>query len=153
MLGIPACTAGLSVAAPHDKLEAVTNVLHTHRQELIEQRNSQFFDEEVSKLDLWSEDLKAGLEIEIKDIDKEIREQKKESTKVTDVKDKLEKQKELRKLEQKRKTMRQRLYEEQDKIDVQRDEMIARVEQQLASKVDVQEIFTIRWQLSAKDEG
>ena len=49
--------------------------------------------------------------------------------------------------------MRQKLYEEQDKIDVQRDEMIARVEQQLASKVDVQEIFTIRWQLSAKDEG
>ena len=153
LLNIPARVDDLSMAAPQDKLEAVTKTLHSHRQEEIEKRNSQFFDEEVSKLDLWSEDLKAGLEVEIKDIDKEIREQKKEAAKVTDVKDKLEKQKELRKLEQKRKTMRQRLYEEQDKIDAQRDEMIARVEQQLASKVDVQEIFTIRWQLSAKDEG
>ena len=49
--------------------------------------------------------------------------------------------------------MRQRLYEEQDKIDAQRDEMIARVEQQLASKVNMQELFTIRWELSAGDEA
>src|SRR5690606_36369866 len=99
LLNIPARVDGLSVPAPQDKLDTVTQGLHTHRQEEIEKRNSQFFDEEVGKLDLWSEDLKAGLEMEIKDIDKEIREQKKEAAKVTDVKDKLEKQKELRKLE------------------------------------------------------
>ena len=40
----------------------------------IDKRNGEFFDEEVLKLDRWSEDLKQGLEREIKDIDKQIRE-------------------------------------------------------------------------------
>ena len=153
MLGIPALVENFSGDLPKDKLEKITGELHETRQVQINERNSKFFDEEVTKLDLWSEDLKEGLEIEIKDVDKDIREMKKEAAKVTDVKDKLEKQKELRKLEQKRKTMRQRLYEEQDKIDAQRDEMIARVEKQLASKVNVQDLFTIRWKLSAGNEA
>jgi len=153
MLGIPAVVENYSGDLPKDKLEKINGELRETRQVQINERNSKFFDEEVTKLDLWSEDLKEGLEISIKDVDKDIREMKKEAAKVTDVKDKLEKQKELRKLEQKRKTMRQRLYEEQDKIDAQRDEMIARVEQQLASKVNLQDMFTIRWELSASDEA
>ena len=37
----------------------------------------QHFDEEVLKLDHWSDDLKQGLEREIRDLDKEIREARK----------------------------------------------------------------------------
>ena len=43
----------------------------------IDKRNGEFFDEEVLKLDRWSEDLKQGLEREIKEIDKQIREARK----------------------------------------------------------------------------
>lgn len=153
LLNIPAVAETYMGDVPTDALKKISVNCRASRQKHIDERNSKFFDEESAKLDLWSEDLKEGLEIEIKDIDKDIREMKKEAAKVTDVKEKLEKQKELRKLEQKRKTMRQRLYEEQDKIDAQRDEMIARVEQQLASKVTMQELFTIRWELSAGDEA
>ena len=153
LLNIPAVAETYMGDVPTDALKKISVNCRASRQKHIDERNSKFFDEESAKLDLWSEDLKAGLEFEIKDVDKDIRELKKEAAKVTDVKEKLEKQKELRKLEQKRKTMRQRLYEEQDKIDAQRDEMIARVEQQLASKVNMQELFTIRWELSAGDEA
>lgn len=152
LLNIPALAETYMGDMPKDGLKKINASCRASRQKQIDERNSKFFDEEASKLDLWSEDLKAGLEFEIKDVDKDIRELKKEAAKVTDVKEKLEKQKELRKLEQKRKTMRQRLYEEQDKVDAQRDEMIARVEQQLASKVNMQELFTIRWELSAGNE-
>lgn len=152
LLLIPAQAEAHMGDVPKDVLKKITTNCRAARQKQIDARNSKFFDEEAAKLDLWSEDLKAGLEFEIKDVDKDIRELKKEAAKITDVKEKLEKQKELRKLEQKRKTMRQRLYEEQDKIDAQRDEMIARVEQQLASKVNMQELFTIRWELSAGNE-
>jgi len=148
LLSIPAHAAAYIGTIPQDKLAEVTKHLKGTRQTQINERNSKFFDEEVAKLDLWSEDLKEGLEVEIREVDKEIKEMKKEAAKITDVKERLEKQKELRKLEQKRKTMRQRLYEEQDKIDAQRDEMIARVEQQLASTMTKQELCTIRWTLS-----
>ena len=39
----------------------------------IEVRNAAFFDDEISKLDKWAEDLKKGLETEIKDMDREIK--------------------------------------------------------------------------------
>ena len=42
-----------------------------------DKRNAEFFDEEIFKLDRWSEDLKQGLEREIKEIDKQIREARK----------------------------------------------------------------------------
>jgi adenine-specific DNA-methyltransferase len=47
------------------------------RLETIDKRNGEFFDEEVLKLDRWSDDLKQGLEREIKEIDKQIREARK----------------------------------------------------------------------------
>ena len=49
-----------------------------HRQDrlltIINQRNMGYFDQEVQKLEEWADDLKLGLEQQIKDIDQEIKE-------------------------------------------------------------------------------
>lgn len=68
LLNIPALAENYVGDIPRDKLKKITAGLHEHRQTQINERNSKFFDEEVIKLDLWSEDLKEGLEIEIKHI-------------------------------------------------------------------------------------
>lgn len=147
ILNIPATVSGLEGNIPQDALDAITDQLRQSRLAQADARNARFFEEEVTKLDRWSEDLKNGLETEIKDLDKEIRELKKEASRVAALNDKLEIQKKIRALETRRKEKRQKLYEDQDQIDEQRDVMISRVEKQLQLKHSVKPIFAIKWRL------
>ncbi len=114
----------------------------------VEKRNAEFFDEEVVKLDRWSDDLKLGLEREIKDLDKDIREARKVAALATSLRDKLEAQKTIKNLESTRNRKRRELYEAQDKIDTQRDELIGRIEAQLRQRKTVVPVYTVRWEVS-----
>ena len=108
---------------------------------------SKFFDEEVIKLDHWSDDLKKGLEREIKEIDKEIREARKIAALAASLSDKLKAQKQIKALELKRNKKRRELFDAQDNIDAQRDELIAKIEKQLKHRHSIEQVFTVRWSL------
>ena len=116
--------------------------------DIIEQRNGDFFDEEVLKLDRWSEDLKQGLEQEIKDLDKQIREARKMSALTQALQDKLTAQKEIKALERTRNNRRRELFDAQDTIDEQREELIRNIEKQLKEKWSVKTLFCIRWMVN-----
>lgn len=114
----------------------------------VERRNARHFDDEVLKLDRWAEDLKFGLEKEIKDLDKEMKEIRRASALAQALADKLEAQKTLKGLDEKRKKKRRDLFDAQDAIDQRRDDLIKEIEKQLEQKVSIQPLFTIRWTLS-----
>ena len=114
----------------------------------VEERNGKFFDEEVLKLDGWSDDLKQGLEREIKELDRQIREFRKTSVLTAALKDKLEAQKRLKSLEAERNRKRLELFDAQDAIDGQRDELIKRIEGQLRQRHTLKSVFTFRWRLA-----
>jgi len=113
----------------------------------IDIRNARFFDEEVLKLDRWSEDLKLSLEHEIKELDKHIRELRRSSALAQSLQDKLTHQKQLREVERRRNAKRRELFDAQDAIDRQREELIDKIEKQLKHTSTVQVLFTIRWRL------
>lgn len=125
------------------------NTEMTKRVNEVEQRNMKHFDEEVLKLDHWSDDLKQGLEREIKELDRQIREARKVASLAASLNDKLEAQKLIRSLESTRKDQRKRLFDAQDEIDSRRDELIASIEVQLDQKKTISHVFTIRWRLGA----
>lgn len=114
----------------------------------LDHRNARYFDEETVKLDAWSDDLKFGLEAELKQIDKEIKEAKKQATASSSLSEKLEQQKLVRSLENQRNLKRKNLYEAQDKIDVNRDELIKKIEKQLQCSTKSENLFLIRWVLN-----
>ena len=114
----------------------------------IERRNLRFFDEEVEKLDRWAEDLKTGLEREIKELDQQIRDVKRLSASAPSLQEKLEYQKRLKELDTERRTKRKRLFEAQDEIDAKRDDLIADIEQRLQQKVTFDQLMTIRWTIT-----
>ncbi len=146
LLAIPA-TVNSDTVEPAPDLAAARAAETSQRINDVEQRNMQHFDEEVLKLDHWSDDLKQGLEREIKDLDKDIREARKVATLTTSLTDKLEAQKKIRLLERTRKERRKKLYESQDQIDNRRDELIEKIEGQLQQRSSLNQIFCIRWTL------
>jgi adenine-specific DNA-methyltransferase len=61
--------------------------------------------------------------------------------------DKLNHQKQLRDLERRRNGKRRELFDAQDAIDRQREELIGKIEKQLRHTQGVKAVFTIRWRL------
>ncbi len=111
----------------------------------VEERNLRFFDEEVTKLDRWSDDLKLGLEKELKELDKEIKEIRRSAKGAVALQEKLVAQRSLKKAEAQRTQKRRELYEAQDTIDAQRGELIENIERQLEHKCSMEPIFTVYW--------
>lgn len=132
-----------------ESLAAILEAAVNGRLNEVSERNARHFDAEVAKLDGWAEDLKLGLEQQIKELDREIREARRQSAASPRLEDKLEAQRTLRRLETERRNKRRDLFEEQDHIDAQRDDLIVRIEKQMQRTVEVTPLFTVRWTLEA----
>jgi len=115
---------------------------------IISERNAGFFEAEVDKLDGWAEDLKLGLEREIKDLDRQLREVRRAAAMTVTLEEKVEGQKQIRGLERLRSTKRKSLFDAQDGIDLRREELVKDVERRLNQRIDLTSIFTIRWTLA-----
>ena len=147
LLLLPGSADHTECGDPPADLAAARDSCLTERLTEVSERNGKHFDEEVAKLDRWSEDLKLGLEQEIKDLDKSIRDARRQSVLAVRLEEKLEAQKALKAFESARNTKRRELFEAQDRIDAQRDELISQIERQMQQRREIQPLFTIRWTL------
>ncbi len=141
---LPARSNGATTATVPDLSSTRDQLVHARLAE-VSQRNAAFFDEEVEKLDRWSDDLKVGLEREIKEIDIAIRDARKAGALAATLAEKLEAQRKIKDMESSRKKKRAELYVEQDKVDERRNGLIGDIEKQLQTKYAVQSLFAIRW--------
>jgi adenine-specific DNA-methyltransferase len=116
-------------------------------QRTISERNARFFEAEADKLDGWADDLKLGLEREIKEIDRQIKEARRAATVALTLEEKLAGQKQVKSLEAQRSEKRRSLFDAQDKVDQQREELIRNIEGKLTQKAVLEELFVIRWRL------
>ncbi len=148
LLSLPG-EAGQSIlsTAPNE-LDAITHRRHTEIQRTIAARNAQFFEAETDKLDGWADDLKLGLEREIKEIDRQIKEVRRAATAALTLEEKLAGQKQVKALESQRNAKRRSLFDAQDEIDRRREHLIAEIEGKLQQQVAQTQLFTVRWKLT-----
>ena len=116
-------------------------------QERISTRNLELYEAESDKLDGWAEDLKMGLEREIKEFDRQIREARRAALASLTLEEKVAAQKQVRAMESQRANRRRALFEHQDEIDAKRDDLISETEGKLAQVSATTSLFTIRWQI------
>jgi len=128
-------------------LETITQQRQAAIQRNISERNARFFEEEADKLDGWADDLKVGLEREIKEFDRQIKEARRAATTALTLEDKLAGQKQIKSLEAQRNLKRRTLFDAQDHVDKQRDELISQIEGKLNQKAWAEQLFTLRWWL------
>ena len=115
--------------------------------EVVNTRNLGYFDTEVQKLDAWADDLKVGLENEVKELDREIKDVRRTATVAATLEEKLHWQKRQRELEDKRNQLRRKIFDRQDEIDGQRSELIAALEVSLKRSVEKKNVYVLQWAL------
>jgi hypothetical protein len=111
------------------------------------ERNGGFFDTEMEKLDKWADDVKSSIEIELKELDREIKARKTEAKKILNLEEKVKAQRQIKEMEKKRNELRQNLYQAQDEVDVRKENLINEIEVRMKQKTETNELFTIKWKV------
>ena len=149
LLTLPGSVSGQAqpgLATAH--LDAQTQQRQAAIQRDISERNARFFEAEADKLDGWSDDLKVGLEREIKEFDRQIKEARRAATTALTLEEKLAGQKQIKSLEAQRNLKRRTLFDAQDQVDQQREELIAAIEGKMNQSSRTEQLFSIRWIIS-----
>ena len=139
--------AAANVSVPLS-LEAEVGRQKTRILSNLETRNLSFFSQETEKLDSWADDLKVGLEREIKELDRQIKEARTRSKGAATLAEKLAVQKEQRDLEGSRDRKRRELFQRQDEIQSRRDTLIDELEVLLSQQVTVLPLFACEWEVA-----
>ncbi|MBV5343056.1 DEAD/DEAH box helicase, partial [bacterium] len=95
------------------------------------QRNHKFFDDEVDKLEKWSEDVRNSIKFEIKELDKEIKTRKTEARKLLNLEQKVKEQRIIKELEKKLADKRFNQYQNEDEIENRKDSLLDEIEKRL----------------------
>jgi len=141
-------TACLSLNA--DTLERQRTAVQMLLLKNISERNSRFFEAELAKLDGWADDQVTSSERALKDIKKRIRELRNEADKAADLTEQARLQAEISETERRQRKLRQEIFEVEDRILAQRDQLVAAIRGKLQQNIQTQPIFTVRWSFSDK---
>ena len=112
-------------------------------------RNHAYFEEAMEKLEARAADLKSGLEQSIKELDREIRQIKRDARLAEDLQAKLDHHQKITTLERRRNQQRRDLFSAQDEIDADKERLMDQVQSQLATESQRQVLFRLRWTLEA----
>lgn len=148
MLSLPASVVGpvLDLPSP-ESLAQFTARRQAELQRHISERNALFYESEAEKIDGWADDLKVGLEREIKEMDRLIKDTRRNAATALTLEEKLASQKQIKAIESQRNDKRRSLFEAQDAIDTQREQLIGKIEGKLQQASSMAILLTIRWQL------
>ncbi len=130
--------------------ERIMENYHAQQIGIIEEnrsRNHSFFDDEVDKLEKWSDDVRNSIKFEIKELDKEIKTRKTEARKLLNLEQKIKDQRIIKDLEKKLAEKRFNQYQNEDDIEKRKDNLLDEIEQRLKQNTTETELFTIRWKV------
>lgn len=147
LLMLPGEIVRQDVTVDSSGLDAIAAERQSAIQRDVTERNTRFFEAEAEKLEGWADDQKVGLEREIKDLDRQIKEARRAATLALTLEGKLAAQRQIKALEGQRSQKRRTLFDAQDRIDAQRDAMIANIEGRLQQSVNMESLFRLRWTL------
>jgi SNF2 family DNA or RNA helicase len=131
-------------------LDPVRQAVESERKTILDElaaRQSTWFDEEMDKFDNWAEDKRAGLKLDLKELDEQIKALRKEIRQTGNLPDKLALQRQARSLETKRDEA-WRAYDAAAKdIEIQKDGLLDQVEERLGQSVSDEDLFAIRFEI------
>jgi len=150
LFSLAAQTASTSFTFSEEVKHLFSENYHVQQIGIIEEnrsRNHTFFDEEVDKLEKWSDDVRNSIKFEIKELDKEIKTRKTEARKLLNLEQKVKEQRTIKDLEKKLADKRFNQYQNEDDIEKRKDNLLDEIEKRLKQQTTEIELFTIRWRV------
>jgi superfamily II DNA or RNA helicase len=148
LLTLPATTAAVSdLPLEAETLGAQKEQAQAVILKQIADRNAKFFEAELAKLDGWADDQVASSEKALKDIKKRIRELRNEATKADGLSEQARIQTDMAEAERRQRKLRQEIFEVEERIYAQRDQLVAAIRGKLEQKTRSLDLFTVRWSL------
>lgn len=147
---LPASISGNKTTVPLPVTDELESHLKAHQLQVIDeigQRNANYFEIELEKLDLWGEDRRNSLKITLKELDQEIKEIKKVARLAPNLPEKLKLEKERKKLENERDAAWREYDGAAKEIEQSKDRLIDQIEQKLEQELIKTDLFLIKWNL------
>lgn len=147
---LPASISGSKANTPDTVINELEGHLKAHQLQVIDeigQRNANYFEIELEKLDLWGEDRRNSLKITLKDLDQQIKDIKKQARLAPNLPEKLKLEKERKKLESERDTAWREYDGAAKEIEQSKDRLIEQIEQKLQQELIKNDLFLIKWNL------
>nr|WP_302596027.1 SNF2-related protein [uncultured Cellulosilyticum sp.] len=130
-----------------DKVNEVREENIQHALQSLKENDFKYYQEECEKIDAWTEDLKQGIEKEIKQIEREISEVKKVRHQAKTLEDAIAFKNQLSALEKKRYEKIKVERDEHEKIEKKNEELQKSVEKHLKGRQQVEEVIKLRWEI------
>jgi len=111
------------------------------------EENNKHFAEARDQLEKWAEDMVKSVEQELDSVKRQIKEKQRLCRQSTTMKEQLDLQEDIAKLEKKKRKMREKLFNTEDQIAEKRDKLIEALSQRMKQKTKVTTLFTIHWKV------
>ncbi|HGF7238070.1 SNF2-related protein [Vibrio paracholerae] len=113
----------------------------------VEGRYAAYFEQEMEKLDHWADDKRKGLKFNLKDLDTQIKDLKRQIRGSKNLPEKLAFQRKAQKLEKQRDEAWREYDEQAREVEQKKDSLLDIIEQKLQMNTTEQHVFSIRWSL------
>ena len=147
LLGIEAQSDETNTAIPenlaNNAQQAITSLTARHSES-----QSILLKQESQRLDKWAEDKIKASEQEIVDIDEKIKQIRRDKNQARNLAELAQIEGDLKNTEKQRRRLRQSLFDVQDEIEEQRDELFDRIQSQLTQDTKIAHLFTIQWAIN-----
>lgn len=129
------------------RLEKVAAETRQATLEEMSARNGHWFDIEMDKLEHWAEDRRATLKAELDELDESLKAARKGARTAPSLPEKLERQRDVRKLEGKRDDAWRAFDQASRELDKQKDTLLDDIAKRLEQRIEEEILFTIRWRI------
>jgi superfamily II DNA or RNA helicase len=110
-------------------------------------RNGHWFDIEMDKLEHWAEDRRATLKAELDELDESLKVARKAARTAPSLPEKLERQREVRRLETKRDDAWRAFDQASRDLDKQKDTLLDDIAKRLEQRIEEEMLFTVHWRM------
>jgi hypothetical protein len=135
--------SGLATAQP-----AIQSTLDTQRKQIVAElsdKNAQYFEAELDKLDRWGEDKRNSLKIALKELEEQIKSVRRGARLAPNLPEKLKLEREKRLLDTKRDEAWKEYEQAAKEVESRKDALMDEIERRLEQQVTEERLFSIRW--------
>jgi superfamily II DNA/RNA helicase len=129
------------------KLEVEHKKLQEEVLRLNEQHNNVHFTKASEKLHKWADDKLLAVEKELKETKAKIKELNRQSSATTELEEQSKIQSQIKEQEKKRRKIQREIFDIEDEIAEERDELIDRLKGAMQQKIETEQLFIIEWEI------